>query len=107
MSGRSTYGDANVTILPTDGPFIQSNAGLTAARTWLLPLSNSLPGGTLITFSDAGGINGANTLTIQRQGSNTFNGIGVAGNAITMSTAFGSVSVRNDGSGGWYLVGKT
>lgn len=107
LSGRTTYGDVSTTLLPTDGPFIQLVNGLTVARTWTLPLSNSLPAGTLLIISDAGGIGGANTLTIQRQGANTFNGIGVAGNAITMSTAFGTISVRNDGAGGWYLVAKT
>lgn len=107
LSGRTTYGDVSTTLLPTDGPFIQLVNGLTVARTWTLPLANSLPAGTLLIISDAGGIGGANTLTIQRQGANTFNGIGVAGNAITMSTVFGSISVRNDGAGGWYLVAKT
>lgn len=107
ISGRSTHGDANVTLAASDVPFTQLAAGLTAARTWQLPLSNSLPAGTLLTISDAGGIGGANTLTITRQGADSFIGVGVAGNSITMSVTFGTVSVRNDGSAGWYLVGKT
>lgn len=107
LIGRHVHGDSNYTILASDVPFLQLSANLTAPRTWTLPLSNSLPAGTLLTIQDGGGINGANTLTIQRQSTDTFLGIGVAANAITIGTVSGSVSVRNDGASGWYLVGKT
>ncbi len=107
MAGRSGHGDANVTLTWADMPFTQLTAGLTAARTWTLPPSGGGPGGTRFTIADAGGISGANTLTIQRQGSDTFNGQGVSGNAITLSSAYDSLTVMNDGASGWYLVSKT
>lgn len=107
INGRSQHGDADTTLTAADGPFIQLNAALTAIRTWTLPLSNALPAGTSLTINDGGGINGANTLKVQRQGTNTFNGIGVAANSITIGTVFGSITVMNDGAAGWNLTAKT
>lgn len=107
VGGREGHGDGNYTILPSDAPFLQLTAPLTAPRTWFLPLSSSLPAGSELIVSDAGGVNGANTLTLQRQGSDTLVGIGAAGNAITIGTVFGAVTFRNDAAGSWYVIAAT
>lgn len=103
---RTTHGDANVTLAAADCPYTATSAALTAARTWTLPLANSVPAGHPIHIEDeAGGITATNTLTIQRQSTDTFNGIGVAANAITLTQAFSSVIAVSNGSNGWTLVG--
>ena len=62
--------------------------------------------GEFVTVCDEGNINGAYTLTIQRQSSDLMVGTGVAGNAaITIGTAGGSVTFR--AANVWLLIAKT
>jgi hypothetical protein len=104
--GAFGHGDATVTLTTADLPVIVTTATLTAPRTWTLPLLSSMQSGEFVTVCDEGNINGANTLTIQRQSSDLMVGTGVAGNAaITIGTAGGSVTFR--AANVWLLIAKT
>lgn len=105
-SGGS-HGDSDYTIISTDFPAISLTASLTAQRTWTLPLANTVPSGTQLRVQDGGGINGANTLRVIRQGSDTFVGTNVAGNIYTLPTIYSSVTVTSNGVSGWQLVGAS
>lgn len=106
VAGYITHGDANVTLTAADCPVTVLTAGLSTTRTWTLPLAGAVQPGDSITILDAGGINGANTLTIQRQGADTFTGIGCSANAITMGTALGSITAYSNGAAAWLLASK-
>lgn len=104
--GATTHGDANVTLTSADAPLTILAAGLTAARTWTLPLANTMQVGARLTVQDGGGIGGANTLTVQKQGSDTLSGFGVTSNTYVMSNTSGSTTYQTNGVASWYLVGK-
>lgn len=99
IDSLQSTGDANVTIAATTR--VQSTTTtLTAARTWTLPAANAVNAGqTLIVSDAAGAINGANTITLQRAGSDTVNG----GTTFAMSTARTQVLLVSDGSSRWTI----
>ena len=67
-------GNANFSFQVTDR-LVTPNAAFTAARTGTLPLASAVAAGRTITFFDAlPAINGTNTLTVARSGSDTING---------------------------------
>lgn len=103
LHAQNVHGDSNYTIVAADLPLLIVNANLTAARTWTLPAASAVDAGRLFTIQDGGGINGANTLTIQRGGSDTFAGIGVAANAITLSVQYNAIQVWSNGVNAWLL----
>lgn len=101
------YGDANETIPPGYNGVALNNT-LSAPRTWLLPLSSSVPSGRTIGISDYGGINGANTLTIGIQGGDSnLIGIGCSGNTFVMTQPKQSAFFQTDSIGNWTLVAVT
>jgi len=93
----TTQGDANTSIAATTRT-IATSATFTAARTWTLPAANAVNAGqSVVVLDQFGGINGANTLTIQRAGADTING----GSAITLTSQFAGAIVVSDGSSKW------
>lgn len=96
----TTQGDANVTIGATTR-VITTSATLTAARTWTLPAANAVNAGQVLFIIDGqGGINGANTLTIQRAGSDTINGASSA----AISSQYGGLILISDGTSKWTAI---
>lgn len=104
LQGQNTHGDSDYSILATDLPLLALSASLTAIRTWTLPAANAVDAGRPFIILDTGGINGANTLKVQRAGSDTFQGVGVAGNSITLSAQFNAITVVSNGVNGWFLI---
>ncbi|MBN9304119.1 MAG: hypothetical protein BGO82_17235 [Devosia sp. 67-54] len=93
----TTHGDSDYTIAATDRSVITS-ASLTAARTWTLPAANSVNAGQHLVVADmAGGINGSNTLTLQRAGSDTINGSASA----VLGSQYAYADLISDGVSKW------
>lgn len=97
---RAAYGNANTAI----GAAVRVaalNATLTAARTWTLPLANAAGAPPYIMVIDeVAGINGANTLTLARAGSDTINGA----TSLVLNTARSFVVLARDGVSGWSVL---
>lgn len=105
ISGRATDGtDANVIMTAASCPWLVNTANLTGARTWTLPLASTLPAGTTCTQTDAGGITGANTITLQRSGGDFFSGNGTTANTYVLPVVGASATEKTDGITGWYLI---
>jgi hypothetical protein len=98
---RTQVGDTNYSILPTDRFVVNTSPALTAPRVWTLPLAANVSPGQIIWISDYAGINGANTITVTRQGPDVIAG-GVS--AVVLSTVGKSVGFASAGAGGWYLL---
>lgn len=94
------HGNSNYTISSFDD-LVYTNGAFTAARTWTLPAANTVKVGKRIRVVDfQGTITGTNTLTIQRAGSDTVNG----GTSISISSAYGGVTLESDGVSKWVYV---
>lgn len=98
---RLLAGDANLANIGRFRRYISTSVPLTAPRTWSLPLANTVPPGPLIWLLDDGNINGANTITIQCQGADTFT---TGGTSYVMGTAGDCSAVMSNGTDGWYRV---
>lgn len=99
IEGLTTRGDANYTILATDRVVYLTNA-LTAPRTWTLPAANAVNAGASIRCYDAPvTITSANTLTIARAGSDTFDG-GISTGPVFSRSGF-DVVFTSDGVSRW------
>lgn len=72
---------------------------LSSARVVTLPLANAVTPGRIYAFKAGSGGSGTNTLTIQRQGSDTVDGA----TSIVVSLAYGAVFVVSDGSTKWHV----
>lgn len=93
-----SVGDANYTIKSTDRCLFTS-AGLTAPRTWTVPLANSVSPGHRIRIADeAGGISATNTLTLQRSGGDSIN----AGTTKVLNAAYASTELISNGASVWF-----
>lgn len=106
VSGRTTGGDSNLTLGASNLPFITLGAGLTAARTWLMPAPTAAEPGSLLAFADGGGIAGANTLTFSATNSAMI-GVGVSSNSVTFGQTFANASFRTDGVSAWYITSRS
>lgn len=97
VEGATTQGDANYAILATDRTVV-TTVTLTAARTDTLPAANAVnPGAHIVVADMFGAINGANTLTVQRAGSDTINGVTSA----ALTAQYGYVDLVSDGTSKW------
>lgn len=105
IQGRTTIGDANVTLTVSSGPFIQPSATYTAPRVVTLPLAAAVNAGTVLQIGTSTAVSATNTMTIQRQGSDTFTGSGTSSNAIVLPSTHMTISVESDGASNWTLVG--
>lgn len=96
----SSVGDTNYTILATDR--YVAHSALTAARVDTLPAANSINAGQTLTVADHFGVvTGTNTLTIQRAGSDTINGLSTS---IVLASAYSGVTLKSDGVSKWSYV---
>ncbi len=90
-------GDANASV-PAGVTIVTTSATLTAPRTLTLPAASTVPAGVPVTVIDTfGAINGVNTLTIQRAGSDTING----GTSIIMAAPRSASQLFSNGSNAW------
>lgn len=97
---RTPYGNANETI-SASARVVALTAALTAPRTWTLPLANAAGAPPYILIVDeAGGISGANTLTLARAGSDTINGA----TSLVLSAARSFVLLARNGATGWSVL---
>jgi len=97
IDGATSTGDANYTILSTDRMIYHT--ALTAARTDTLPLANSVNAGQQFIINDFRGVVGAtNTITLQRSGSDTINGIT---SLVAINSQFGAGIFWSDGISRW------
>jgi len=93
----TSIGDTNTTIASTSR-VVGTTTTLTSARTWTLPAANAVNAGQYLLIADyAGAINGANTLTVTRAGSDTING----GTSINITAVNGAYLFVSDGISKW------
>ncbi|SEM68585.1 hypothetical protein SAMN04515666_11911 [Bosea lupini] len=93
-------GNTNFSFQITDR-MVVSNTAFTAPRTGTLPAANAVSAGRTITFFDTlPAINGANTLTIARAGSDTINGA----TSLVCSTPGGRWDLVSDGVSRWSVT---
>lgn len=93
----TTNGDSNLSISATTRTVVTTTA-LTAARTWTLPAANALNAGqSLLIMDQAGAINGANTISVVRSGSDTLNG----GTSISILSQYAGALLVSDGVSKW------
>lgn len=94
---RTTFSDANVTVVSTDR-YVAQIGTMTAPRTVTLPLASSVNAGQqLIIIDESGTVSTTNTLTINRAGADTIN------NATSgiIRTAYGRAVLYSDGASKW------
>lgn len=93
----TSTGDANYTILSTDR--MVYHTALTAARTDTLPPANSVNPGQVFVVNDIRGVaSGSNTITLQRAGSDTINGVA---SVVAINAQYGAGIFWSDGSSRW------
>lgn len=99
----TTFGDANYTGLSTDR-YISTSATFTASRTVTLPLASTFNPSQIITISDDfGAINGAFTMIIARQGSDTIQG---STSSLVMDVPKGGWVLSSDGTSKWFVKAR-
>lgn len=93
----TSTGDANYTILSTDRMVYHTS--LTAARTDTLPAANSINAGQQFIINDfSGSASASNTVTLQRSGSDTINGIN---SLVAINAQYGAGIFWSDGISKW------
>ncbi len=98
-NARTAVGDAAYSAQATDRLIAYSS--LSTARVVTLPAASAYPTGTRLTIVDeSGACSAANTITVQRAGSDT---IGGAASAV-LSSAYGYLALEADGVGKWTIV---
>jgi hypothetical protein len=104
-AGRTTFSNADYTILATDRYVSTTTTVFTASRTVTLPAANALNAGALLYIGDDGGaITTAFTLSIARAGSDTIHG-GTA--SIVLSSARAVIILESDGVSNWTTVSRS
>ena len=74
---------------------------LTAARVVTLPTAASFPAGvTLVVLDESGSCSAMNTITVQKQGTDTVNGASSA----VFAQAYGAISLESNGSNKWTVI---
>lgn len=79
----------------------QAQNGIDSTLTITLPVSSTAEG-RVITVKDAGGYSDVNSITVQRQGSDTIDGIGTS---VTIPNVGGWLTFIADGGSNWYQIG--
>lgn len=91
--------DANAVAAASDATIAFS--AITAARTVALPAANAVPAGfRLLVVDDSGGASVVNTITINRAGADTINGLASA----VITTAYGCRELKSDGISKWTII---
>jgi hypothetical protein len=97
IEGATTQGDANKTVAASDRTIV-TTATFTAARTDTLPAASAVnPGAHLVIADMAGAINGSNSLTVQRAGSDTINGV----SSVALTAQYAYIDLVSDGASKW------
>lgn len=98
---KTIFGNTNYTVLSSD-KYVTTSVIFTSPRTVVLPLANSVNEGHEIIIADGfGAINGVNTLTINRAGSNLINGA----TSEIIAAPFGMRRLISDGVSSWNFDG--
>lgn len=94
---RTTFANADYTVLATDR-YVAQTGTLSAARTVTLPAASGVPAGWRVTVADESGtVTAANSITVQRAGSDTLNG----GTSVTLTSPHEWREFVSDGTSRW------
>lgn len=97
IDAATSTGDANYTILATDR--MVYHTALSAARTDTLPAANAVNPGQQFVINDFRGVaTASNTITLQRAGADTINGLS---SVVAINAAFGAGIFWSDGVSRW------
>jgi hypothetical protein len=104
-AGRTAVADANCGTLTNASALEAFTTVLTAARSCTLPAASTLLAGQRLCFVDEGdgtnpAINGANTVTLNRAGSDKINGA----TSFVMGVGYAAVCLESDASAKWSTV---
>lgn len=95
---RSTFSNANYTVLSTDR-YVAQIGTMSAPRVVTLPLASSVnPGQRLIIADESGTVNTTNTLTLTASGSDTIDG----SVSKTIRAAYGEGDLTSNGTNMWF-----
>jgi hypothetical protein len=104
VESATGHGDANITIAATER-YAFVNAAFTAARTWTLPAASTVnPGAPLVISDVAGGVSGANTLSLAPTGSDKIDGANAT--IVALNAASQLILLWSDGLSNWRTTGK-
>ena len=93
-------GNANYTMQPTD-VLVYTTVAFTAARIWTLPLAAAYGAGRILRVVDSiGTVTPTNSLTLQRQGTDTISGA----TSYVLSQAYQSALLASNGAGLWTVI---
>lgn len=94
---RTTFSNANYTVLTTDS-YVAQTGTMSAARTATLPAANTVAAGKSIVIADESGtVTSTNTIIIARAGADTING----GTSVSLTNAYGVREFFSDGTSKW------
>lgn len=100
IESATSTGDANYTILATDRHVYHT--ALTAPRTDTLPAANSVNAGSPFYISDFRGVvSGTNTITLQRAGADTINGVT---SLVALNAQYAAGIYWSDGASRWTFL---
>jgi hypothetical protein len=108
LAGRTAVADANCGTLTASGTsLVAFTTVLTAARSCTLPAASAMQAGQRLCFVDEGdgtnpAINGANTVTLNRAGSDKI----VGTTSLVMGVGYAATCLEADGSSKWGVVGN-
>jgi hypothetical protein len=103
-AGRTTFSNANYTMVSTDRYVASTTTTFTASRMVTLPAANALNAGQIVYIGDDGGaITSSFTLSIARAGSDTIQG---GTSSIALTSRRSSVILESDGSSNWIVVAR-
>lgn len=95
---RSTFSNANYTVLSTDR-YVAQIGTMSGSRIVTLPAASSVnPGQLLIIADESGTVSTTNILTITASGSDTINGAA----SRTIRSAYGDAYLVSNGTNGWF-----
>ena len=96
---RTAVSDAAYAVLTTDRMIAYT--ALTAARIVTLPAASAYPTGTrLLVVDESGNASGANTITLNRAGSDTIDGAASA----AINVPYGFIGIESNGSNAWTVI---
>lgn len=102
--GRTTVNAANYTMLSTDR-YVGQTGTITSPITLQLPLSSSVPAGTILTVSDESGTCAYNaTMTVTSQSSDKLNDDNAY--QVLMNFPYATATFKTNGTNGWTYVAR-
>lgn len=102
--GRTTVNASNYTMLSTDR-YVGQTGSISSPLTWQLPLSNSVPAGTILTVSDESGTCDYNSyITIKSQTSDKLNDDNAY--EVLMNFPYATATFKTNGTNGWTYVSR-